>query len=80
MNDDALFRWVLLAGLVILIPIAGYHRIRAHTGERLDRRQEGLFILFTLRPLGLLMMAGLVAYIVDPAFMAWSSLPLPGWL
>ncbi len=75
-----MFRWVLLIGLVIVIPIAAYHRFRAHTGEKLDRRQEGLFILLTLRPLGLLMMAGLIAYVVDPSLMAWSSLGLPGWL
>jgi protein-S-isoprenylcysteine O-methyltransferase Ste14 len=80
MDDDAIFRWVLLVGLVILIPIAACHRIRAHTGEKLDRRQEGVFILFTLRPVGLLMMAGLFAYIADPSFMAWSALAFPKWV
>ena len=80
MDDDAVFRWVLLVGLAVLIPIAAFHRIRAHTGEKLDRRQEGAFILVTLRPLGFLMMAGLVAYIVDPASMAWSSLDMPYWM
>ena len=80
MDDDALFRWVLLVGLAILIPITAFHRIRAHTGEKLDRRQEGAFILVTLRPLGLLMMAGLIAYVVNPAAMAWSSVDLPPWM
>ena len=80
MNDDDTFRIILLAGLLIVVPIAAWHRVRAHTGERLDRRQEGLFILLTLRPLGFAMMAGLVAFIVSPAAMAWSSVPLPNWL
>jgi protein-S-isoprenylcysteine O-methyltransferase Ste14 len=80
MGDDAIFRWVLLVGLLILIPIAACHRIQAHTGEKLDRRQEGVFILLTLRPVGFLMMAGLFAYIVDPSFMAWSAIALPKWV
>ena len=80
MDDDAVYRWVLLVGLAILIPIGAFHRIRAHTGEKLDRRQEGAFILVTLRPLGLLMMAGLVAYVINPASMAWSSVDLPPWM
>lgn len=80
MADDPVFRWVLVAGLAILIPIAAFHRIQAHTGEKLDRRQEGPFILFTLRPLGFLMMAGVIAYVVNPSSMAWSSLDLAPWL
>jgi protein-S-isoprenylcysteine O-methyltransferase Ste14 len=81
MSDDDTFRAVLLVGLLVIVPIAAYHRIKAHrTGEKLDRRQEGLFILFTLRPMGFAMMAGLVAYIISPSAMAWSSLPLPAWM
>ena len=81
MNDDDTFRIVLLVGLCILIPIGAYHRVRSQqTGETLDRRQEGLFILLTLRPLGLAMMAGLIAFVVDPRTMAWSSVALPAWM
>ena len=77
--DDP-FRLVLIVGACVLLPIMLYHRLRAHTGETLDRRQEGLFILFTLRPIGLSMMAGLIAYMINPASMAWSSFPAPVWL
>jgi protein-S-isoprenylcysteine O-methyltransferase Ste14 len=81
MREDDTFRIVLLAGMLIVLPIAAYYRVRSQrTGERLDRRQEGLFILVTLRPLGLAMMAGLIAYIVSPRAMAWSSVALPLWL
>ena len=80
MGDDQTFRMVLLVGMLIVMPIGLYHRIRSQaSGERLDRRQEGPFILLTLRPLGLAMMAGLIAFIVSPAGMAWSSLPIPVW-
>ena len=50
------------------------------TGERLDRSQEGVFILASLRPLGLIYWAGMIAYMTNPAWMAWSSMSLPAWL
>ena len=81
MSDDQTFRLILIAGALIVLPIAIYHRVKAHgTGERLDRRKEGPFILFTLRPIGIAVMVGLVTYLVNPARMAWSSMPLPVWL
>ena len=67
-----------MAGFVLVFPIALYFRIRSQaTGESLDRRQEGWFILLTLRPAGLLFMVSLVAYAVNPANLAWSAVPLP---
>jgi len=81
MNDDHLFRVILLVGFIVLLPIAAYHRLKSQaTGEKLDRRQEGLFILFTLRPVGVVGMLGLIAYMINPSWMAWSSVPLPAWL
>jgi protein-S-isoprenylcysteine O-methyltransferase Ste14 len=79
MPDDT-FRIVLLVGILVLVPIAAYHRLRSLTAERLDRRQEGWFILATLRPVGVASMVGLLAYVIDPAWMAWASVPLPLWL
>jgi hypothetical protein len=81
MGEDDTFRMILLVGLAILVPIAAYHRVRSQlTGEKLDRRQEGLVILLTLRPLGLAMMVGLTAFIISPTSMAWSSVPIPLWM
>ena len=77
-TDDQTFRLILALGMAAFVPVALYHRVRSQaTREKLDRRQEGLFILLTLRPLGLAAMGGLVAFLLDPAWMAWSSLPLP---
>ena len=70
-----------VVGLLAVIPITLYHRLKSRaTGEKLDRRQEGLFILATARPVGLLLWLGVIAYIVNPLWMAWSSVPLPAWL
>lgn len=77
---DNTARIILLVGFAIFLPIGAYHRLRAATGERLDRRQEGWWILLTMRPLALVTLIGVMAYIIRPGSMAWSSMPLPGWL
>ncbi|MSO29937.1 MAG: isoprenylcysteine carboxylmethyltransferase family protein [Acidobacteria bacterium] len=80
MNPDQPFRALLIAASLILFPIMAYHRVRSQsTGEKLDRRQEGYFMLFTLRPIGIATMLGLLAYMVNPQWMAWSSMALPAW-
>ncbi len=74
MEDDNLFRLVLILGFTVVIPIALYHRLKAHASkEKLNRREEGLFILLTLRPIALIRMMGVVAYVIDPSWMVWSS-------
>ena len=81
MADDQTFRVILIAAWLVLLPVMVYHRLRSQaTGESLDRWQEGPFILFTLRPIGVACMLGLVAYMVNPRWMAWSSMDLPAWL
>ncbi len=80
MESQVPFRLALILGALAVLPIAATYRVRSHRGgEKLDRRQEGLLILLTLRPAGLATAAGLVAFMVDPASMAWSSLPVPAW-
>jgi protein-S-isoprenylcysteine O-methyltransferase Ste14 len=81
MNHDQTFSTVLLIGFLVVLPIAAYYRLKSQaTGEKLDRRQEGLFMLATLRPAGLALWLGLIAYMINPSWMAWSSVPLPAWL
>ena len=80
LNDDQIFRLVLIAGFFSVCPVGLYHRLKSQaSGERLDRSQEGIFILATLRPLGLASMAGLVAFMIDPDWMRWSQVGLPAW-
>jgi protein-S-isoprenylcysteine O-methyltransferase Ste14 len=81
MTDDQTFRTALMVIVLVVFPIGIYHRLRSQaTGESLDRRQEGPFILATLRPVGVMVWLGVIAYLIDPAWMAWSSMPLPAWL
>jgi protein-S-isoprenylcysteine O-methyltransferase Ste14 len=72
-------RAILIVGLFILVPVLLYHRIRSQaTREKLDRGQEGLFLLLTLRPSGWAFAVALILYLVNPSAMAWSSVDLPG--
>ena len=81
MNQESTFRAVLGAGLLAMIAITLYHRLRSwESKEALDRRQEGVLILATLRPIALLRYVGVFAYVINPAWMAWSSVPLAPWL
>ena len=81
MGDDQTFRIILALGIAAFLPFGIYHRLRSQaTGEKLDRRQEGLFILLTLRPIILAGMLGLLTFVASPARMAWSSVSLPEFL
>ena len=82
--DDRVFRNALLGISCTILPVLLYYRVRSQsTGESLDRRQEGIFILATLRPAALLAYGGIIAFLIDPGYMTWSSVPLPAavrWL
>ena len=78
MGDDQTFRIIRALGIAAVLPFGIYLRLRSQaTGEKLDRRQEGLFILLTLRPIILVGMIGLLTFVASPARMAWSSVSLP---
>jgi len=81
MADDQTFRLILIAGFAIIMPASVYFRVKSQASrESLDRRQEGLFVLATLRPLGIASVFGLIAYMINPARMAWSAVSLPVWV
>jgi protein-S-isoprenylcysteine O-methyltransferase Ste14 len=77
MTDESTYRWMVVAAFVIMLFVALPYRIRSQkTGEPLDRRQEGLFILATLRPVAVVLWLSVITYMVNPARMAWSSVVL----
>ena len=78
MSLDATFRPLVVAGFLLVILIALPFRITSQaTGERLDRTQEGVAMMIVLRLGGLALWAAVIAFMIDPAYMAWSSMPLP---
>jgi protein-S-isoprenylcysteine O-methyltransferase Ste14 len=81
MSDEEIFRIATIAMTAVVLPVGLYYRIKSEaTGETLDRREEGLFMLATLRPIGLLLVVSVLAYMIRPRSMAWSALPLPDWI
>ena len=78
---DEPFRSLLATGWMVLLPIIVVYRLRSQlTREPLDRRQEGIPMLIGLRLVGLVNAASVIAYLSDPASMAWASIALPRWL
>src|SRR6516165_5362665 len=81
MTDESTFRLIAIVSIVLTLPIALYHRIRSQaTREKLARKEEGIFIMIGLRLCGLFAWIALTAYLINPSWMAWSSVGLPTWL
>src|SRR4051812_4753162 len=78
--DDDAIRYAMIGVIIVFVPFAMYFRMRSHTNEKLDRWQEGACILFGLRISAIPVFVGCVAWMIDPRWMAWSSLPIPIWL
>jgi protein-S-isoprenylcysteine O-methyltransferase Ste14 len=81
MSTESTFRAVAIANIALCLPIGLYFRIRSQASrERLDRREEGLFIMVGLRLCGVLAWALVAAYLISPESVSRTSLALPAWL
>jgi protein-S-isoprenylcysteine O-methyltransferase Ste14 len=80
MNDENIYRVMLLAIALVLMPIGFYHRFKSFTGERLARRDEGPVIMVALRLCGLAAWLGSIVYLINPVWMGWAAIGLPPWL
>ena len=80
MTNDDTFRLILLVIFAAVSPFAFYRRLRSVTDEKLDRWQEGIVILFGLRLAAVPCFVGCIAWMINPQWMVWSSIPLPLWL
>lgn len=80
-DDGALRAAVAIVGLGTGV-IAAVYRRRAHTGEPISRRDEGLAFAVVLRLLGLALWIVLIGYLVDAAWAAgfqFRSPPAARW-
>jgi len=81
MQQDVPFRLALLVMFAGAVSIGVYHRLQAaKTGEKFDRRQEGVWLAVMLRLAGLVLWLATFAYLVWPPAVGWASWPLPVWL
>jgi protein-S-isoprenylcysteine O-methyltransferase Ste14 len=78
MPQDDLFRLLLAGAFLAMMPLGAYFRFQSgRSGEKLDRRQEGWFMLVALRLLGLLLWLGFIAYLIWPTWFESLRLPVP---
>jgi protein-S-isoprenylcysteine O-methyltransferase Ste14 len=79
MSAEPLFRAVAAALLLLVIAIALPHRLRAHrAGGTPPRREEGALFV-PLRLAGLVAFGTVIAWIANPAWVAFAAVPLPAW-
>ncbi len=83
MKEESAFRSTAAALMVAAASISVYHRHRAERagGDEISALEvEGLPTAVALRTSGLALMLSVMAYVLNPRWMRWSSLKLPWWL
>lgn len=82
MNENLIFRLIIVALIIISFGVSIYYRRKAQqsSGDTIDRRQEGDFIMIALRIGGGLIWITILSYLIYPPAISWASLPLPAWL
>jgi protein-S-isoprenylcysteine O-methyltransferase Ste14 len=81
MDAQSLFRWIFIAIFVITLSISGYFRRQARrSGEVIRRAQEGRGMVVLRVLFAAPFYASVLAYMINPAWMAWSMLSMPTWL
>lgn len=81
MANEQLFRWFFIAIGVGTLFISGYFRRKARrSGEAIPRAREGKLVLFSRLLFAAPLYLSILAYMLNPAWMAWSAISLPAWL
>ncbi|MBI2505383.1 MAG: isoprenylcysteine carboxylmethyltransferase family protein [Candidatus Latescibacteria bacterium] len=81
MANDQLFRWFFIGIFIGTLSISGYFRRRARrSGEAIPRAREGKPVLLSRLLFAAALYLPLLAYLLNPAWMAWSVISLPTWL
>lgn len=81
MNSEQVFRWTFIAIFVTTFAISQYYRRKARmSGEAISRREEGRLAMLMRAIIALPLILSFFAYMIHPAWMAWSIVPLPRWV
>jgi protein-S-isoprenylcysteine O-methyltransferase Ste14 len=80
MNEN-IFRVLSALILFSVLGISAYFRRKADrdSGEKVSVKDEGLLMTLTLRIGGLTLWFSALAYLINPAWMAWAKIGLPDW-
>jgi protein-S-isoprenylcysteine O-methyltransferase Ste14 len=79
MTDELIYRLIALAVLVAAFSISGYFRRKADRQNNPLRTSEGSGLVVVLRLMGLVFFLPLLGYLVNPEWVRWAMIPLPGW-
>ena len=80
MQAEPMFRAIFIAAFAAMVVIRVYYHVRAGTyRERGYTEAEGKLIAALRALLGIPWFAAMVAYMIDPRWMTWSMVSLPGW-
>lgn len=75
------YRWLILGILVCAVGTSAYFRRRARIeGGTIARREEGATFVALRALVALPLFGGILAYVLNPRWMAWSAILLPEWL
>ena len=79
--NDTLFRILAIVIFITTSSISIYYRRKADrvSGEKISLKEEGFPLTVTLRLLGLVFWLSVLAYMINPSWMAWSRVALPEW-
>ena len=75
-----MFRWLSLAILLMAVGTSGYYRRHARKSETIARSREGALFVALRLLVTLPLLLAIVAYIVNPSWMAWATLDMPDWM
>lgn len=78
--SETIFRILAAVILATGMAISSYHRFKAdrETGEKLPRKADGNALMTVIRIGGLILWLSPFVYLINPAWMAWSKIGLPG--
>lgn len=81
MENDQIFRWIFIMVMAATLGCSAFFRRRARQGgEVIPRAREGKSAMAARLLLAAPLYLSMIAYMVNPKWMAWSSLPFPSWL
>lgn len=82
MEQDTIFRIIVAVIILVSFSISTYFRRKAHSHsqDRIDRRQEGSTTMVVLRFGGLLVWLTVMAFIIYPPAISWSTVEVPAWM
>jgi protein-S-isoprenylcysteine O-methyltransferase Ste14 len=81
METETIFRILLPALLVVFIVHRGYYtkKYSESASDTLKKREEGAAAKLA-GVLGMVGFISIIAYVINPAWLSWATLPLPLWL